>query len=74
MRPAEKAWLALAAGVIGYEIFAEEGELMSEAVDRWLMKHPAVTTLGVVVTAMHLLNWIPKPIDPFHLLSRRRHA
>lgn len=66
MRPGEKAWLTLAAGVIAYELFAKDGELMSEIVDHWLQKHRVATTVAITVTAAHLLNWLPPKIDPYH--------
>lgn len=66
MRPSEKAWIALAAGVIVYEIVAEDGEMLSHAVDSWLKSHPIITTSAISLTALHLLNVLPKAIDPWH--------
>lgn len=67
MRPSEKAWIMLAAGVITYEIIAEDGEMLSHAVDSWLAKHPVITYGAITLTALHLMNALPKPIDPWHL-------
>ena len=65
MRASDKAWLTLAAGVVVYEIAADDGEMLSHAVDRWLVTHPVVTWTGVLVTAAHLLNLLPPQYDPF---------
>lgn len=71
MRTSEKAWLGLAAGVTAYEILAPEGELLSEQVDRWL-DNPKTRFLAigaVAVTAAHLLNFLPRAIDPYAKLA-----
>ncbi|USC17052.1 hypothetical protein [Rhodococcus sp. 11-3] len=65
----ERAWAWLAGGVIAYEIMADEDQLLSNAVDRWLKSHPLATHVAVVVTAAHLLNLIPERLDPFHHIS-----
>lgn len=62
----EHAWVALALLVLGYEVCARDGELMSEAVDRFIEKRPGLTRLVVVVVAAHLLNLIPERFDPLH--------
>lgn len=63
------AWTVLGASVLGYEVFARPGQLLSEGVDRWLVRNPVAVYLGVGVTAAHLLNLIPDKIDPFVWLS-----
>lgn len=67
MRYSTKAWLGLGAYVAATEVCAPEGELLSEAVDRWLEKHPArtVSVLAITGTALHLLNLLPEKYDPF---------
>lgn len=72
MRASTVAWLTLGAGVIGYDLAAEDGELLSHAVDRWLEDHPILTTTVVVVTAAHLLNVLPVWCDPWAALPRLR--
>ncbi|AYQ98523.1 hypothetical protein SEA_REPTAR3000_37 [Mycobacterium phage Reptar3000] len=70
MRPADRAWLALVAGVVAYEVFAPRGELLSEGMDRYLAGRWAwPTRAAVVVTAAHLLNVLPDRIDPIHRLG-----
>lgn len=54
-------WAAIAAAVLYHEINCREGELLSEAVDRGLAKHPVPIYVLVLVTAAHLLNWLPSP-------------
>lgn len=62
---AERAWAVLVAAIIVYELAAPRGQLLSEAVDRWLEKRPWPTRLAVIVTAAHLLNVLPDRVDPF---------
>lgn len=69
MRSADVAWIALAAGVVAYEIGAPRGELLSEGVDRYLACRPWVTRAAVGITAAHLLNLIPRQVDPFHQVA-----
>lgn len=66
LRPSDRAWLALAAGVVGYELAAPRNELLSEAVDRYLEAHPWITRVTVTAVALHLLNFIPGQLDPIH--------
>ena len=68
MRSAERAWVALGVGVLAYELMAEDGELLSHQVDRWLESHPIITYTAVSVTAAHLLNVIPRKFDPWVLM------
>lgn len=64
----EHAWVVLGLLVIAYEIVANDGELLSEAVDRFIEKHPIATRLAVAGVAMHLANVAPNRIDPLHML------
>lgn len=57
--------MALAAAVAVYEIAADDGEMLSHAVDRWLESHPIITWTAITVTAAHLLNLLPPRVDPF---------
>lgn len=72
---AEQAWLALGVIIVGYEILAADGQLLSEAVDRALEKHPVLVRAAVLLLAGHLINALPNKVDPIHLLAvalRRR--
>lgn len=68
MRPADKAWLTLAAGVAAYEVAAGDGELLSEAADRYMLTHPWLTRAVAFSIALHLCNAIPSTFDPLHWL------
>ena len=69
MKPSDRAWLALAVGVAGYEVLARENELLSEAVDRYLEARPCVTRAVIITVAAHLLNLLPTRLDPLALLA-----
>ena len=71
MRHGDYAWLALAAAILGYELAAPRGELLSEAVDRYRRRHPVATHLAVIYLAGHLLRRWPARIDPLHRLATR---
>lgn len=60
----EHAWAVLAAGIIGYEIACNDNELLSVAVDRWLVSRPVLTRLVIAAVALHLLNALPAYADP----------
>jgi len=46
-------WAAIAAAVIYHEFSCEEGELLSEEVDRALVKHPIATYAFTAITVAH---------------------
>lgn len=72
MRPADRAWLTIAAVVLAYEITAgkrRDWELLSEAADRYRRRHPIITHLGVLYLAGHLLRRWPRRLDPLHRLA-----
>ncbi len=62
MRPADRAWAVLGAGVVAYEIAADD--LLSDAADR----HPWITRLAVATVGLHLLGAVPDRYDPLHWL------
>lgn len=80
MRPADKAWLVLCAGIIAYEAAAIEGELLSEGFDRYIAQDQGAKRLLAMVIpwllAAHLTNAVPEAIDPismgFRLMRRLR--
>lgn len=65
MRPADRAWLSMAASIVVYDLLAHEDEQLSNGVDRYLEPHPWLTRAVVVLTAGHLLNLLPVWLDPF---------
>lgn len=64
---ANRAWLILAAGVIGYDLWCKPGETLSEGADKWILKHPWLARLGLGVVAVHVANLVPAKADPIHL-------
>lgn len=66
MKPCDRAWCALAAGVVIYDLCASE--TLSEGVDRYLQARPRGTRLAIAVLAIHLANLIPSRYDPLHWL------
>lgn len=70
MRPADRAWLTMATGILAYELQAVEGELLSEAADRYMLSHPWITRTVVAAVGMHLCNGLPEQLDPLHHLFR----
>lgn len=66
LRPADWAWSVLAAAVLGYELAARPGELLSEGVDRYRQRHPVATASVIVYIALHLLRLWPSRFDPLH--------
>lgn len=65
------AWGGLIAGVAAYDIFCPAGETLSEGIDRGLeTKYRHLITLGIGITALHLVNVLPPAIDPLHQLTQ----
>lgn len=69
LKPSDVAWLTLAAGVVVYESQAAEGELLSNAVDRYLLRHPWLVRFVIFATAAHLANAIPDRWDIYHRVA-----
>jgi hypothetical protein len=69
VRPADRAWIALAVAVIAYEAAAPRGELLSEGVARWRARRPAVTHAGIAYIAAHLAGIVPNRVDPLRRLA-----
>lgn len=66
MRRSDGAWMALGGAIIAYEASSTYEELLSCAVDRYLVAHPWLTRTVIALTALHLANLCPPFIDPFH--------
>jgi hypothetical protein len=60
---AKQAWTLLAAGVLGYEVVCEDGQLLSEGVDEWLAARPILTRAAIAALALHLGNAVPQRYD-----------
>ena len=68
MRAGDKAWIALGVGIGTYELLCPEEELMSEAADRWMLRHPWLVRAGAFLLAAHVCNLLPDRCDPVHRL------
>ena len=71
MRHGDVAWIALAVGVLAYEIAAPQGELLSEACDRYRRRHPILVESIIFYLALHLLRGLPARLDPLHVIATR---
>jgi hypothetical protein len=69
---ARHMWAAIAALVVYHETVCPPGELLSEEVDRMLVKHPIGTYLFTALTVAHLLNWLPASVDPYRAIGSYR--
>lgn len=75
LEPGEWAWAGLIAGVATYDYLCPDGQTMSEMVDKALAGRSKLLAVGAVaVTAAHLLNILPEPIDPLHKLANQAHV
>lgn len=70
MRPSDRAWIALAAGIITWDACCPIGEMLSEASARYTRSHPVVWPLVVGYTAGHLVHVWPERFDLFTRLAR----
>lgn len=72
MKPADRAWLVLVAAITAYEVTAARRgwELLSEAVDGYRKRHPAITDGSILYVAAHLLRRWPPRIDPLTALAK----
>jgi len=71
MKHGDVAWIVLAAGIVIYEAAAPQGELLSEAVDRYRQHHPFLTNGVIAYLSLHLLRQWPRRIDPLHQIAIR---
>jgi hypothetical protein len=71
MRPADRAWLVLGAGVIAWDALCPKGDLLSDASERYTAAHPVLWRGAIIYTAGHLMHVWPEKFDLFTLLARR---
>jgi hypothetical protein len=67
MTSADRAWVVLGLGVLGYDVFCEPGETMSEGADRYMLRHPWLVRGVAFILAAHVCNMAPSRYDPLHL-------
>lgn len=72
MKPADRAWLVLAAAITAYEFAAihKGWELLSEAIDRYRRRARLTTNSGILYLAAHLLRLWPRRLDPLAALAK----
>ncbi|MEZ0366830.1 hypothetical protein ACAG26_24455 [Mycobacterium sp. pUA109] len=73
MRPSERAWCALVAGVAAWDACCPAGETLSEGMGRWNRCRPVLARLPVAYVALHLLGALPPRLDLLHGLTVLRH-
>lgn len=72
LRPSDRAWVILTAGIIAWDVWCPPGEMLSEGVDRYMLRHPWITRGVVALVALHLCNHLPPVADPIGYLARHR--
>lgn len=70
-RPADYAWMTLAAGVLAWDLLCPPDELLSQAMDRYRRTRPLFTHLAVGYVALHLLRRWPRQADPLYQVANR---
>lgn len=70
MRSADVAWIALAVGVVTYDVLAHPGETLSEGADRYMLTHPWTTRAVALAVSGHVCNLLPGRYDPIHLFFK----
>ena len=71
IRPGDMAWLAITA----YEVACPQDEMLSEAMDRYLKRHPRLRRIPLMETfafyvCLHCINWLPPRFDLFLWMAR----
>jgi hypothetical protein len=69
LAPSDMAWIVLVVGIIVYELLAKDGELLSEASDRYCRQPGLKGWLVrgfVFATAAHVAHVLPHRFDLFH--------
>lgn len=67
MTSADRAWIVLGVGVLGYDVLCEPGETMSEGADRYMMRHPWLVRGVAFILAAHVCNIVKPEYDIIHL-------
>lgn len=75
MKPRDRAWCALAASALVYDLSAGEDQTLSEGVHSYIHARPYVSRTVITVLTVHLLKVVPPRYDPLtrlYLLMKRR--
>lgn len=65
----DKAWIVLGAAVVAYEILSPDGELLSEAFDRYVERFPIMSRVLPMLLTLHVTNSIHRRADVVHMLA-----
>jgi len=65
LRAGDKAWIALGAAILTWDICCPPGETLSEATHRYTTTRPAATRIAILYTAGHLMHLWPRQADLF---------
>lgn len=74
LQPADRAWIALGAGVLLWDLLAPEGQTLSEGADKYMVHHKWITRAVGVALVGHVCNMIRPRYDIVHwlfVLSRK---
>jgi hypothetical protein len=74
LRPGDRAWIALGAGVLTYDVLCSDGNTMSETADTYMVHHPWLTRGVAFALAAHVCNLVAPKYDAVHwlfVLSRK---
>jgi hypothetical protein len=65
VKSSDAAWIALGVGVVSFDVVCEE--TMSEAADRYMLRHPWWVRGVAFALAAHCCNLYPDRFDVVHL-------
>lgn len=68
LQPADRAWIAPAAGVIAWGALADE--MLSQASARYKAARPVLWPATIIYTAGHLMHVWPEKVDLFTLAAK----
>ena len=64
LRSGDVAWLALGIGIVAYESWCPEGELLSQAYDVYVDRFPVLSRVLPMLVTLHVINCLPRRVDP----------
>lgn len=71
VRTGDKAILVAVVAIGAYEkLVRDDADLISSRVAAYKARRPVLTTAVVLVTAGHLLEYLPAGVDPYHRAVR----
>lgn len=67
LQPSDRAWITLGAGVLAWNVYCDDGGTLSEACDRYLLRHPWLVRGVAFALAAHVCNLVSPRFDVIHL-------